>query len=82
VTSDDGFEQAGGLPVHGRPADPFGAPHEADDSRPGDPYREIPIGVPDTPEGYEERKRAAERPDRSESGGDAQIDYGDGGSES
>ncbi len=49
---------------------------------PGTPSREIPIGVPESPAEFEERKRAAERPDPRGSGDDdAQIDYGDGGSQ-
>ena len=76
MTSDDNA----GPPVRGRPADPFGTPHDGGDSPPDTSSREIPIGVPDAPDAYEKRKRAAERPDPPESGGDAQIDRGDGGS--
>ena len=66
----------------GRPADPFGSPESGEKPPPGAPYREIPIGVPESPAEFEERKRAAELPDRRGSGDDdAQIDYGDGGSQ-
>lgn len=80
MTPGDGAEHAGGPPTRGRAADPFGAPHEPDEPPDGS-YRVIPLGVPDTPDAYEERKRAAERPE-SPGFGDAQIDHGDGGSES
>ena len=76
MTAGDGSDKAGGPRTHGRPADPFGAPHPAEKPRPDEPYREIPIGVPETPAEFDERKRAAERPDPPGSAGDAQIDYG------
>ena len=74
-----GGEDAGGSgPLErGRPADPFGAPRREEKPRPGTRPREIPIGVPESPADFDERKRAAERPERSE--GDAQIDRGDDG---
>jgi hypothetical protein len=78
----DDREDAAGPQTHGRPADPFGADAE---QKPPDPRRrEVPIGVPDSAEDFEARKRAAERPDPPGSTGDAQVDFGDdnGGSRS
>lgn len=76
-------DNACGPVTHGRLVDPFGAEH-ADEQPPDPPGREIPIGVPDSVEDFEERKRAAECPDPPGSAGDAQVDYGDddGGSRS
>jgi hypothetical protein len=72
----DDRENAAGPETYGRPADPFGA--EPAGEKPPDPSRrEIPIGVPDSLEDFEERKRAAECPDPPGSAGDAQVDYGD-----
>jgi hypothetical protein len=77
-------EGAGGPLTPGRPADPFGVEHVEDGPPAEPPCREIPIGVPDALEDFEERKRAAERPDPPGSAGDAQVDDGDddGGSRS
>jgi hypothetical protein len=64
---------------HGRPADSFGSPGADEPPPPGAPYREIPLGVPESPEEFDERKRAARRPGRSPDSADegAQIDHGD-----
>jgi len=64
----------------GRSADPFGSPDPAETEPADAPYREVPIGVPESPAEFDERKRAAERPEppcRADDG--AQIDYGDDG---
>jgi hypothetical protein len=80
VTSENGFEHSGGPPTRGRSVHPFATVHAEEESRPGDPYREIPIGVPETPSEYEKRKRAAERPDPPyPDDDDAQIDQADNG---
>jgi hypothetical protein len=70
-----------GPPTEGRPADPFGAPEPLEEEPRGDePPRVIPLGIPGSAAEYEERKRAAERPESARPGAaDAQIDYGDGG---
>ena len=67
-----------GPTAHGRPTDPYGAPQHAEHP-PGTPPREIPIGVPESPDDYAARKRAAARPDSPDMNPDeAQIDYGAG----
>jgi hypothetical protein len=77
VTQGDGADGFG-PPAHGRPADPYRAPQSAEHP-PGTPPREIPIGVPESPEDYAARKRAAARPDAPDrNAGDAQVDYGGG----
>ena len=78
MTPDDDGTGAEGPRTHGRPADPFGSP-QPDERRRPDADREIPIGVPESPAEFDERKRAAERPDPDPGAGDAQIDYGDDG---
>ena len=76
-----GDEHAAGPRVHGRAADPFAEPHAGENPRPGDPDREVPIGVPETPDEFEERKRAAALPDPPDDRDDgAQTDRGDDGS--
>lgn len=79
MTSDDAAESRKSSGVRGRPADPFGSPPPEEQRQPDAPNREIPIGVPDPHERFDERKRAAKRPDPDSDASDAQIDYGDGG---